>query len=89
MLQSYVKTKFVFHGIIISYEPNTENLSYLKDVDKPLDRFVSILCGTREYMMEKEHLEVFYTPIAFDKILFHYVPVSKGLVEFTIPFSEI
>lgn len=89
LLQAYRSSKFVFHGIIVSYEATTENLAYLKTVTRPDERFVSVIYNMRQHVMPTQKLEVFYQPIVFDELLFHYVPVPIGQLTYTFPFANL
>ena len=89
LLQAYKITKFIFHGIIVSYAPNTARLSYLKTVTEKSERFVSMIYNDKQYLMPAQNLDIFYKPIVFNDLLFHYVPVPAGQLTYSIPFANI
>lgn len=89
LLQGYRSSKFVFHGIIVSYEASTENLAYLKTVTRQDERFVSMIYNERQYMMPTQKLEAFYQPIVYNDLLFHYVPVPAGQLTYSFPFANL
>lgn len=81
---------YVFIGIIVSFEPDSEKLDELgKRKEDPSIAFAIYLNHHKKKLMPAKRCNSFYHPLNVGDFLIHYVPVKERKPEFTIDINEL
>lgn len=89
LLQSFDKSRIEVRGLIVAYEPNTEQLSGLKDLSDRGAKFCISLNNKLKYEMPREHCEKYWHPFACQDIIIQYVAIPHYQKNYTIRFDEL
>lgn len=90
LLQDYQASDFVWHGVIVSFEPSPERLSNLMaDLDDQRVSFCLRLCQDKKYFMPENRLQHYYSPLNFQDVQMHYIGIPESQKNYQVDFSEI
>jgi hypothetical protein len=92
LLQVYKQGEFEIRGIIASFSPTDEMLSFLSkemENDQGAIRFCYQLNRDAFYQMPKEKCLGYYEPLCMKGITIHYIPIQNKSSEFTVQLVDL
>lgn len=89
LLQAYNKEDLEVRGIIASFLPTEETLSYLKNQENKKNRFCVRLHAERRYLMQREKCINFYSQMCVADFMIHYVGVPCRASTYTVDINAI
>ena len=92
LLQVYKQEELVIRGIIASFSPTDEMLSFMSkemENDQGAIRFCYQLNRDAFYQMPKEKCLGYYDPLCMREIDIHYIPVQNQTSEYTVQLADL
>lgn len=80
---------FEIHGVIVSYAPTSENLSYVAKQTGPRGFFLQNLCSRNHHDMNAAKCAAFYDPWNVPSFRIHYVQVPIHKQHYTISIDDL
>lgn len=89
LLQAYNKEDLEVRGIIASFLPTEETLSYLKNMEDIKTRFCVRLYAEQQYLMQRQKCVNFYSPMCMQDFMIHYIGVPYKASAHSVDINTI
>lgn len=91
LLQAYKQEAWEIRGIIASFTPTDEVLSFMSKTREtsPAERFCYNLNRDSVYQMPKDNCLCYYNPLCMNGITIHYIPIQNKSSEFTVQLVDL
>lgn len=92
LLQDYKQEEFEIRGIIASFSPTDEMLSFMSkkmENDRGAIQFCYNLNRDSIYQIPKDSCLCYYKPLCMNGITIHYIPIQNKSSEFTVQLVDL
>lgn len=88
-LQGYNLSEYKILGLIASFEPTDEQLSFISKQQSLKASFVTELQANRVYKMPAYKTQKFYSPLSIRDVDIYYIPVPGRKVDYSVDINTV